>query len=135
MNRRLLPIAVLLVLIAAPPAAAHFRPGNHNAVHAIQQVWCGRANVSCYESRRAVAVAKCEASAYYWYTLNRPTWAKNGQYLGMFQMGEGERKRWGHGPDPWSQARAAHAYWSYGEARGYDGWQPWQCLPTGGLRW
>lgn len=129
MKRRLLLLAVLLTFAAPATAEAHFEPGRHNAVHAIQLVWCGKSNVSCPDSRAAVVVAKCEASSYYWWKLNRPTWARNGQYRGMFQMGESERARFGHGPDPWSQARAAHAYWSI------SGWYPWQCLPTGGLRW
>jgi hypothetical protein len=48
-------------------------------------------------------------------------WAQNGQYLGLFQMGEFARSRYGHGWTPMAQARAAHAY--YAEA----GWQPWSC--------
>jgi hypothetical protein len=127
MKARLLPLAVILTLLIPGVAEAHYVPGTHNAVHAIQLVWCGKSNVSCYESERAITVAKCEAAS--WWTIGIPTQARNGQYRGMFQMGSSERARFGHGLDPWSQARAAHAYW---EA---SGWYPWQCLPTGGLRW
>jgi hypothetical protein len=122
-------IVVTVSLVFVRMATAHYEPGRHNAVHAIQLVWCGKSNVSCPESREAVTVAKCEASALWWWHRNQPTQAVNGQYKGMFQMGESERERFGHGPDPWSQARAAKRYWNV------SGWHPWQCLPYGGLRW
>jgi hypothetical protein len=52
-------------------------------------------------------------------------WAKNGQYLGLFQMGEDERKTYGHGVGAWAQARAA---WRYFVDSGKD-WSPWSCKP------
>lgn len=61
-------------------------------------------------------VAWCES------TLN--TAAANGQYLGVFQMGSGERARFGHGASVWVQARAAKHYWNGSH------WRPWQCQPT-----
>src|SRR4051812_5221039 len=51
---------------------------------------------------QAIAVATCESH------LN--TGAVNGQYLGMFQMGDYARSKYGHGSDALTQARAAYAY-------------------------
>jgi len=51
--------------------------------------------------------------------------AVNGQYLGMFQMGDYARSRYGHGPDPLTQARAAYHYFV---DSGRD-WSPWSCKP------
>jgi hypothetical protein len=59
------------------------------------------------------------------------TTARNGQYLGLFQMGSWERSRFGHGDDPWAQARAARRYFL---TSGRD-WSPWSCKPSrGGVR-
>jgi len=66
---------------------------------------------------QALAVARCESGLY--------TGAQNGQYLGLFQMGSGERARYGHGSDAMTQARAAFAYFV---ASGRD-WSPWECKP------
>lgn len=66
---------------------------------------------------QAMAVARCETGGTYW------PWASNGQYLGIFQMGSHERARYGHGPDVWSQARAAYHYFV---DSGRD-WSPWAC--------
>jgi hypothetical protein len=65
--------------------------------------------------RGALNVAWCESGL-------RP-WARNGQYLGIWQMGSSERARFGHGSNAWSQTRAAKAYWRL------SGWRPWQCRP------
>jgi hypothetical protein len=62
----------------------------------------------------AQSVAKCESHFH--------TWATNGQYYGIFQMGSHERSIYGgSSSNPWEQVRAAHAY--YLDA----GWGPWQC--------
>jgi hypothetical protein len=111
-----------LVLVLALPARGHWQPGQHNAIHAINLIWCGRSNVTCAAGLDARAVSRCESGAYWW---THPTWAHNGEYQGMFQMGWGERQRWGHGPDPWTQARAAYKYWL---DSGRD-WSPWGCKP------
>ena len=66
---------------------------------------------------QALSVAMCES------TMNPA--AVNGQYLGLFQMGESERATYGHGPDAATQARSAYAYFA---ASGYD-WSPWACKP------
>lgn len=64
---------------------------------------------------QALAVVWCESRF-------RP-WARNGQYLGLFQMGSWERARFGHGRTPLAQARAAHRYFVL---TGRD-WSPWSC--------
>jgi hypothetical protein len=72
-------------------------------------------------ARQALTVAWCESR------LN--VWARNGQYLGLFQMGNYARSRYGHSWTALGQARSAHAY--FRDA----GWGPWQCSEHGGLRW
>ena len=73
-------------------------------------------------ARAAVAVASCESGSYW---PARATYAANGEYLGMFQMGESERRLFGHGPSAIAQARAAFRYFV---ASGRD-WSPWTCKP------
>jgi hypothetical protein len=65
----------------------------------------------------AIRVAMCESGI-------NPT-ARNGQYLGTFQMGRYERATYGHGHSTWEQSRAAYRYF---KAVGYS-WRPWQCKP------
>jgi len=66
---------------------------------------------------QAIRVADCETGGTY------NIWAKNGQYLGLFQMGSSERAKYGHGNGGWAQARAAERYLI---ASGQD-WSPWSC--------
>ncbi len=65
----------------------------------------------------AITVAHCESR------LSRH--AHNGQYLGLFQMGNFARSTYGHGDTFVEQARAAHRYFV---ASGKD-WSPWSCKP------
>jgi hypothetical protein len=65
----------------------------------------------------AIRVASCESH------LN--VTAQNGQYLGLFQMGSSERRRFGHGRTAYQQAMAAHRYFMLS---GRD-WSPWSCKP------
>jgi hypothetical protein len=67
--------------------------------------------------KQALNVSWCESK---WYV-----WAQNGQYRGLFQMGDWERRTFGHGGGAWAQARAAHKYFV---ASGRD-WSPWACDP------
>lgn len=56
--------------------------------------------------------------------------ASNGQYLGLFQMGSGERARWGHGSTVFAQVKAAARYHHYDRTQmGRGGWGPWACYP------
>ena len=63
----------------------------------------------------AVAVAWCESRL--------DTRARNGQYLGLFQMGSHERRLFGHGATAHAQSRAAHRYF----LRSGRDWSPWGC--------
>jgi hypothetical protein len=66
---------------------------------------------------QAVRVAWCESRL--------SVYARNGQYLGLFQMGSYARSRYGHSWDAWGQSRAAYRYF---RASGYS-WRPWACRP------
>lgn len=129
-------VVAVVTLATAAVAEAHYKPGSHNALHAIAKTWCGKDKLvyvpgsglmpPCYTGKQAARVARCEASARYWYT--RPQEAKNGQYLGMFQMGHWARGRYGHGPSVWHQARAAYKNWRE------NGWQnQWECAQILGI--
>jgi len=72
---------------------------------------------------QAISVAWCESRL--------KTWASNGQYLGLFQMGSTPRSLYGHGSTAIEQARAAKRYF---DRSGRD-WSPWQCRPGGHLGW
>lgn len=65
----------------------------------------------------AIQVAWCESRL-------QPT-ARNGQYLGLFQMGSYARELYGHGSTAHDQAVAAHRYFV---SSGRD-WSPWSCKP------
>jgi hypothetical protein len=65
--------------------------------------------------QEALAVAWCES--------RHSTTARNGQYLGLFQMGAYERRLFGHGPTARAQAVAAHRYF----VRSGRDWSPWSC--------
>lgn len=66
---------------------------------------------------QALTVAWCESR----YSI----WAANGQYLGLFQMGDFARARYGHGANAWAQAVSAYRYFA---DSGFD-WSPWACKP------
>jgi hypothetical protein len=67
----------------------------------------------------AVRVSDCETGGTF------STTAQNGQYLGLFQMGDYARGAYGHGPTVLEQALAAYRYFV---ASGYS-WGPWECKP------
>ena len=60
-----------------------------------------------------------------WCESRHSIWARNGQYLGLFQMGSYARARYGHSWNAWGQARSAYRYF---RDSGYD-WSPWACKP------
>ena len=68
---------------------------------------------------QAVRVAGCETGGTF------SVWARNGQYLGLFQMGSYARSLYGHSWNAWGQARAAYQYFV---DSGRD-WSPWSCKP------
>lgn len=80
-----------------------------------RQAICGVFRENCED---AVDVAWCESRL--------DTTARNGQYLGLFQMGTFARERFGHGPTAWEQAAAAHRYFVYSGRT----WSPWSCKPV-----
>jgi hypothetical protein len=67
---------------------------------------------------QALSVSWCESK--------HSTAARNGQYLGLFQMGSSERRLYGHGATARKQAIAAHRYFV---VSGRD-WSPWSCKPS-----
>ena len=67
---------------------------------------------------QAVEVARCETGGTF------SVYARNGQYLGLFQMGDYARSTYGHSWTAVGQARAAYAYF-----RDAGGWGPWECKP------
>ncbi len=67
------------------------------------------------ERRKAFDVVSCETGGRY------NTTARNGQYLGLWQMGSWARARFGHGSSAMAQTRAAHRYWLE------SGWRGWAC--------
>jgi len=116
-------------LLVAQETKASYRPAPNQirvAAHRYQPPPAGsaakRAWVVCrlftgHRCDEALNVAWCESSL-------RP-WAGNGQYRGIFQMGSGERSRYGDGSTAWAQTRAAFKYYSL------SGWSPWECRPYG----
>lgn len=69
------------------------------------------------ERIQAFDVAYCESR--FW------PYARNGQYLGLFQFGSWARAEYGWGWGLWAQTRAAYRYYV---ASGRD-WSPWECKP------
>jgi hypothetical protein len=64
-----------------------------------------------------------DATAVAWCESRLSTTARNGQYLGLFQMGSHARRLFGHGPTAIDQAEAAHRYF----LRSGRDWSPWSC--------
>lgn len=107
-------ITTVIVLAMAIPTAASAQDRGVSGVKAII-----RAVFGPRYGEQAVRVAGCETGETYWWG------SKNGQYLGIFQMGSRERAKYGHGNGAWPQARAAYRYFV---ASGRD-WSPWECKP------
>lgn len=94
-----------------------WEPGYHNVVNAIYYEFCGHKYRYCNHGDEAYRVSDCETG----HTFS--VWASNGQYLGIFQMGSNERRKYGYGVSPWDQAKGAHNYYLRA------GWAPWECKP------
>jgi hypothetical protein len=71
--------------------------------------------------REAIAVARCETGGTF------SVYAQNGQYLGLFQMGDWARSVYGHSYTPWGQARAAYRNFLD------NGWGQWECASIVGI--
>lgn len=107
MRRVTFTIALALLL----PAAAQARPRVPGPVFkAVRTYWHTRG-----ERVEAFNIVACETGGTF------STNARNGQYLGLFQMGGWARARYGHGSTAYAQARAAHRYYMD------SGWSGWEC--------
>lgn len=96
-------------------SSAHRPSSSYSAVRsAVSRVFGGYAG-------QAMHVVRCETGGTY------SVWASNGQYQGLFQMGNWERRTYGHGSTALAQAKAAYRYFV---ASGRD-WSPWdpKCRP------
>lgn len=113
---------VVCALIAASFAASSFSssafgaPGNKSNY---QQAKSAIYLVFGPYAAQAMRVAGCETGHTY------DPRATNGQYLGIFQMGDYARGKYGHGPSWLMQAVDAYEYFV---ASGKD-WSPWECKP------
>ena len=109
---------IIFSIFFTQTTSAHYKPNTlHIKKHAINLYWCGKTEKYCEAGRQAWEIAGCETGNTY------NIWAKNGQYLGIFQMGSFARSLYGHGWNVWDQAKAAHKYYV---ASGRD-WSPWTC--------
>jgi hypothetical protein len=88
-------------------AALRNAPPRRAICHVFGRRYCGQ----------AIRVAYCESRL--------RTTARNGQYLGLFQMGSSERRLFGHGRSAFEQSKAAHRYF----VRSGRDWSPWSCKP------
>jgi hypothetical protein len=109
MQRAIL-LAAISLLLAFPAATSAGRIDQQQA--RAKPIICKVFKEHCAD---ALAVSWCESK---WYI-----WAQNGQYKGLFQMGDWERRTFGHGPGAWAQTRAAYKYFVQS---GRD-WSPWAC--------
>lgn len=98
-------LAARIARMLTPPAPSYSSPAA--AICAVFGAYCSQ----------ALAVARCESGL--------SVYAQNGQYLGLFQMGEYARGRYGHSYSALGQAQAAFAYF---RDSGYS-WGPWECKP------
>jgi hypothetical protein len=109
--RARLQVAALVVALAIAAAPSS---GAASAHPTVERIICGVFGPYCSQALR---VAWCESRL--------RTTAANGQYLGVFQMGDYARAKYGHGSDAWTQAQAAFRYF----ADSGFGWGPWTCKP------
>lgn len=107
------PVVVHEVTISGVLESVHTAPAPPPS-GSVSEIICSVFGPYCSE---AISVASCESG------LNPA--AVNGQYLGLFQMGEYARSTYGHGPDALTQSRAAFAYFTDTGRT----WAPWSCKP------
>lgn len=122
-------IAALAIASSAQSKTWHlgqWDPGVHNVQNAVYFSFCHHRYVTCPLGDEAWRVVGCETG----YTYS--TWAENGQYKNVFQMGTSERRKYGWhdvGSSPWIAGEAAHNYYTAEVAAGQWGWHPWECKP------
>ena len=107
MKLPILMAVVFMLLVVTPQANATTPAQNRSIICKVFGRYCSQ----------AIRVSSCESGHH--------TWAQNGQYLGLFQMGYYARSRYGHSSNAWGQARAAYRYFV---DSGRD-WSPWSCKP------
>lgn len=118
-------LAVLLWLSDRSPA--HFRPNTeHNRIHAITYAFCHSLR-PCALGYQALRVAYCESGPSLW------PWARNGQYLGTWQMGEWARAYVAQFGAPWSWGIWAQSR-SASKLQSKLGWSQWSCASIVGIR-
>lgn len=103
---------IVTLLVLAPDlraADSRYECGSHRDVCRVIRHVFGR------YGDEAIRVASCESGL--------SIWARNGQYLGLFQHGEYARARYGFAWNAWAQTRAAYRYFV---DSGRD-WSPWSC--------
>jgi hypothetical protein len=110
--RRVLVITTLLIIVNVMIFVSKATASRSDAERVICQIF----GPYCSQALR---VSYCETGGTY------STSARNGQYLGLFQMGSYARARYGHGPDAWTQVTAAFRYF----ADSHFTWGPWTCKP------
>lgn len=121
------------------PTPTGRRPVGHAYRRWVLQLWQQRARIVCglvdaanrdprvavmvafgpARYPQAIRVATCESRL--------DPHARNGQYHGIWQMGEWERSRYGHGDTPLEQGLAARRYFDQA------GWRPWECARLTGV--
>jgi hypothetical protein len=105
-------LTILTLALALAGAAQTARPSPTPVAQAIAYVFGPYAH-------QALQVARCESRF--------SIYARNGQYLGLFQMGASERARYGHAWNAWAQAISAYRYF-VDSGRDWSPWDP-RCRP------
>ena len=118
-------------------ARTSLRQAEQRLAHTVRQIVVLRRTLDRREARRLSTLPpkaaicrvfrrKCgEAVAVAWCESRLDPRARNGEYLGLFQMGSHERRLFGHGATADAQSRAAHRYF----LRSGRDWSPWSCKP------
>lgn len=106
-------LAIAASLILAAPTDAATSPR--------QAAWIAAKQVFKKYAGQAIQVAYCETGGTF------STTARNGQYLGLYQMGSWERRTYAYGryTTALEQTQAAYRYFV---ASGYS-WRAWECRP------
>jgi hypothetical protein len=113
-----LTLILSLLFAAVAQAKRPVRTSQSVAVRAITYVFGPYAS-------QALRVADCESHLSIWARNSNWPPGDKGDYLGLFQMGDFARARYGHDWNPWAQAISA---WRYFDDSGRD-WSPWTCKP------